>query len=120
MRRELLSIQCLAGGLEGGRVLKLSGPLTLTTFLTFQDAWRAETCNLLVLDMTEVPFMDSAGLGSLVNVHVSCVNGGRCLALVGATRQVRSLLKTTRMESVFRTFVTLGEAEAVLAKPANA
>ena len=64
--------------------------------------------------------MDSAGLGSLVNVHVSCANGGRCLALVGATQQVRSLLKTTRMDSVFRTFPTLEEAEAVLAKPTEA
>ena len=44
-----------------GLFMKLSGPLTLQTLFEFQDAGRKETSKPVVVDLTNVPYMDSAG-----------------------------------------------------------
>ena len=120
MNGEQLTIQSVAGSHTSRRIVKLTGPLTLSTLVEFQDAIRAEQADALILDVSQVSYMDSAGLGSLVNAHVSCVKGGRRLALVGVTGRVQSLLKTTRVYQVFVTFPSLAEAEAGLAEDARA
>lgn len=120
MRVEQLTIQSVAGRDAGRRIVRLAGPLTLSTVVEFQDAIRAEQADVLILDVSQVSYMDSAGLGSLVNAHVSCVKSGRRLALVGAAGRVQSLLNTTRVFKVFVTFPSLAEAEAGLAEDASA
>jgi anti-sigma B factor antagonist len=92
---EKLIIQEIKGVREGEQVLKLTGPLLISTLFGLRDAVHAATAPLLILDLTGVPYMDSAGLGVLVNAHVSCVNRGRRLALVGLADRVRTLLAVT-------------------------
>ncbi len=111
MEFEKLSIQEIQGVREGEQVLKLAGSLTVTTLFGFRDAVQATTAPLLILDLADVPFMDSAGLGVLVNAHVSCVSRGRRLALVGLVDRVRTLLTVTNVHKVLAVFPTLQEAE---------
>ncbi len=111
MEFERLSIQEIKGVREGEQVLKLAGSLTMTTLFGFRDAVQATTAPLLILDLADVPFMDSAGLGVLVNAHVSCVSRGRRLALVGLVDRVRTLLTVTNVHKVLAVFPTLQEAE---------
>jgi len=97
------------------QILKLVGPLTITTLFDFRDRLRAQkAAKTVILDLSEVPYIDSAGVGAIVNAHVSCANAGRRLALVGVMDRVQTLLKLTRVDSVLAIFPTLTDAERAL------
>lgn len=107
-----LTITDVAGTNESERILKLVGPLTITTMFDFRDTFRAEISRKSVfLDFTEVPYLDSAGMGAVVNAHVSCANTGRRLALVGVADRIMTMLKVTRVDSVLSIYPTLAEAQ---------
>lgn len=60
----------------------------------------------LVLDLSRVPYMDSAGLGRLVQSHVTVTNAGGSLKLVGLTTRLNDLLVVTRLATVFDSYET--------------
>ncbi len=55
----------------------------------------------IILDLTDLSFVDSMGLGSLVRLYVSCKKMGSCLELINLGKQVRELLGLTQLLSVF-------------------
>ena len=71
------------GKAPGTLILRLSGPLTLRNIFDLQAQLRnAKATPVTILDLTEVPYMDSAGMGVVVNFHVHCQNlGGRLIAV---------------------------------------
>jgi len=99
MREELLRIEDL--GISNGKyTLKLIGPLTITTLFEFQNLVRASAGSMLV-DMTQVPYIDSAGVGALVGAYVRHNKDGHTLTLAGVNERVRNILKGTRVEQFF-------------------
>jgi anti-anti-sigma factor len=54
----------------------------------------------LVLDLTAVPYMDSAGLGTLVHTNGLVLRSGGMLRLCGVGDRVAALLKLTQMDAV--------------------
>ncbi|MGA7751885.1 MAG: STAS domain-containing protein [Candidatus Sulfotelmatobacter sp.] len=111
MPLEPLHIEDAAGTAEGCRILRLIGPVTLTNFFEFQSLARANTSRHLILDLTQVPYIDSAGIGALVGAYVNHQKDGRSLALVGVTERVRDALKVTRVEQFFQFFESPAAAE---------
>lgn len=101
MAQEQLHVEAVAGACDGQRVLRCKGPLTMGTLFAFQSALRSETAGTVIVDLSEVPYIDSAGLGSLVMAQVSYQRGGRQLALAGVNERVRTLLKMTKVEQLF-------------------
>jgi len=99
---------------DGLSVMQLSGPVSLTTLFDFQSAVREDSANTLIIDMSEVPYIDSAGIGSLVNAHVSRVNSGRKLLLSGVADRVQTILTITGVFKVFSTFPTVEAAKESL------
>lgn len=67
----------------------------------------------LVMDMSEVRFLTSAGLGALVTLEKNCRSGGGKMAVFGLAPDILGLLKVTRLDKVFR--IMPDQAEAVLA-----
>jgi anti-sigma B factor antagonist len=55
----------------------------------------------IVLNLREVQFVDSSGLGELVKAHVTVRNRGGQLTLVSLSSPVHSLLQLTRLSTVF-------------------
>jgi anti-anti-sigma factor len=56
----------------------------------------------IVLDLTDVRFVDSLGLGTLVGLKVSAINQGYCtLTLVNLTPRIQELLKLTNLTKLF-------------------
>jgi anti-sigma B factor antagonist len=105
----------------GQGVLFLRGPLTMENLLLFQNAMRREeSAATVILDLTDVPYIDSAGLGSLVSAFVSRHKAGRRVALSGVNQRVLRLFEITRVEPVFLIFDTLDEALAALSGAAQA
>ncbi len=111
MMENSLSIARSDGNRAGQRVFRLQGPLTLSTFSPFQTAVREETCSALLLDLAGVPYVDSAGLGSLVGALVTLQRANCRLALIAPNQRVRALIQMSNLHSVFPTFPTMEEAE---------
>jgi len=111
MPQEPLTIQDAPGARDGQRVLTLSGPILINNLFDFQARVRGNSSPNLILDLTAVPYVDSAGIGALVGAYVSHEKDGRSLALVGVNSRVRAALQVTHVESFFRFFTTLPEAE---------
>jgi anti-sigma B factor antagonist len=103
----------------GPAVLQLNGNITLASMFDLQRIVREDASPSLIIDMTEVPIIDSAGIGLLVNAHVSRVNTGRKFALVGLAARIKTILTVTGVYNVFSVFPTLDEAKLSLGQPAN-
>jgi anti-anti-sigma factor len=64
----------------------------------------------LVLDLSQVRYVDSGGLGALVGVLTSTRAAGGDLRLAGANERVGRVLKTTHLDKVFHIHATAEEA----------
>jgi anti-sigma B factor antagonist len=108
MPKEQLQIEDLPE--QGGkRVLRLSGPLVISNLFEFQSLVRANISPRLILDFTNVPYIDSAGIGALVGAYVSHQKEGRSLVLVGVNDRLHSALQVTRVQQFFSFFATIDE-----------
>jgi len=102
-------------------VLCLRGPLTKENVLSFQNAIRREeSAETVIIDFSEVPFIDSSGLRSLVTAYLSRQKLGRGVALSGVNERVFHLLEITKLESLFLIFPTIDDALAALTGAAEA
>ena len=80
--------------------------------IEFKDAMRASTeggSETVVLDLSQVQFIDSSGLGAIV-ASMKYMGSSRKLARAGLTPTVEKVFKLTRMDSVFSVFPTLDGA----------
>jgi anti-sigma B factor antagonist len=110
----------IAPSSSGVRILRIHGPLTLSTLFEFQNEARKDTSTGILLDLTAVPYMDSAGLGSVLGVFASCQRTGRGFALAGAANRIITLFKVARVDTILPIFATPEAAEQTLAKAAGA
>ena len=94
----------------GQRILHLNGPIVVETLFKFRDTVNQETSTTVVLDFSQVPYIDSAGLGSMVSAFVRYKDSGRSLTLAALNEKCRALLQMTNFESTFKTFPTVEEA----------
>ncbi len=60
MSDTLFSYTTAPGSKDGTTVLKITGPLTLASIFDFQNEFRQMKPQLLIVDLTECPYMDSA------------------------------------------------------------
>jgi anti-sigma B factor antagonist len=65
----------------------------------------------LVMDLGGVSYVDSAGLGQLVQIHATAKNHGGSLRLANVTKRLKDLLVVTKLVTVFDSYES--EAEAV-------
>jgi len=65
----------------------------------------------LLLNLEDVPYVDSAGLGEIVRTYTTVSRQGGTLKLVNLTKRITDLLAITKLLTVFDTFES--EADAV-------
>ena len=113
---QTLTIETVPDPRADVKILKLSGPLTIHNFFEFQEITRQRPSpHLLLIDLTGVPYIDSAALGSFVGLHVSCEGSKRKYALIGANERLRTLFELTHVKSFLVTYESIADAEAGLA-----
>lgn len=66
----------------------------------------------ILLNMTDVPMVDSMGIGEIVRAYTRVKEQGGTLKLVGLTTRVYGALKITRLLSLIETFSNEKEAAA--------
>ena len=77
MYNEPLTFDVVPGKTADTRIFRLHGPITLANLFDFQKVLNAGTEKLTIIDFTESEYMDSAGLGALLNYYVSGKRHGR-------------------------------------------
>ncbi len=96
-------------------VLDAAGRITLGEGAsTFRGAIRdlvAKGNKKILLNLGEVSYIDSSGIGELVSGFTTVQNAGGQLKLVGLSKRVKDLLQITKLYTVFEAFDD--ETEAV-------
>jgi anti-anti-sigma factor len=100
------------GSRDGIEILSLSGPFTLGNMFQLQRALQELRPPYLIFDISQVPYMDSAGLGLLVNFYVAAQKNGRKMAVVGTTHRIMALFEMTKVDSLLKLYPSVEDAEA--------
>jgi anti-sigma B factor antagonist len=104
---------------SGAKIFKLSGPLTIQTLFDFQQMIRDETAKPIIVDISQVPYMDSAGLGCIVSAFTSCQRNQRAFGITGLTERIKTLFAVTHVDGLLPCFDSLEEAEASIRNSAR-
>ena len=72
----------------------------------------------VVLNLSDVTYIDSGGLGTLVGVYSSARAAGADIKLTGLGQRLRDVLQITKLATVFQVFDTDQEALAALGRGA--
>ena len=104
-------------------IFRLSGPFTARDMHstlspnelrnTFESEEGGDPHVLHVMDLTEVPYVDSAGLGLMVGHYVRCQARGVRLVLAGVNERVGQLLEMTKVDKFFVRAATVEEVDRV-------
>ena len=90
---------------DGVTVLGLSGRITLGEgSVQLRDAIRdliSKGQRRILLDLGDVNYIDSSGLGELVSAYTTARNQGATLKLLKLTKKVHDLLQLTKLYTVF-------------------
>jgi anti-anti-sigma factor len=95
-------------------IIEPKGRITVETERQFTEAVFAlieAGQRRLVLDLVDVPYIDSVGLGAIVQAYTSTRRRGGDLKFLHVTHRNRQLLVTTKLLTVFETYDTMDELE---------
>jgi anti-anti-sigma factor len=97
---------------DGVVIMTLEGPLTLRNIFQLQKDIAVDPPPVLIFDLSKVEYMDSAGIGVLINYYVSAQRHGRRMTLVGANHRLDALLEMTKVKELLKNYPTVEAAEA--------
>jgi anti-anti-sigma factor len=92
-------------------IVRLKGPLTITTLFLLQDNLREIPDVDTVIDVSEVPYIDSAGLGTILSRWSHTQRTGHKFALTGVSPRIEVLLEITKVNTVLPMFRTAEDAD---------
>ena len=98
---------------NGAIVVEAAGEIDLRRSVAFQQRLLGlldEKPQVLVIDLSDVGYMDSSGVATLVKVFSRANRTGTDLRLCGLSDRVRSLFEITRLDSVFSIYPDRQEA----------
>jgi anti-sigma B factor antagonist len=107
-----LELEKLPSSNESLTIYKATGKLSLETINEFIQKVRPETAANVVLDMSGVTFLDSAGVGSLVSLFVSRRNQGKRFGLAALTPQGAAVVMLGGLHNLLPVYKTVEEATA--------
>jgi len=66
----------------------------------------------IILDMGQVNYVDSTGIGGLVHLHTTARQMGAAIKLLNLTKRIHDVLQITRLSTVFGIYADLQDAIA--------
>jgi anti-anti-sigma factor len=91
-------------------IIRLIGKLSLESVHDFISTMRAEPAVHLVLDMSALSFLDSAGVGALVSLFVTRRNHGKTVALAALTQQGTAVMQVSGLLKLLPVYLSVEEA----------
>jgi anti-sigma B factor antagonist len=110
MQPAKLDLEKVSASNGSNLVTRLNGKLSLETVHNFIQTLRPEPAAHLVLDMSGVTFLDSAGVGALVSLFVHRRSAGKSFALAGLTQQGTAVLQVAGLAKLLPNFPTVEAA----------
>jgi anti-sigma B factor antagonist len=100
-----MALNCKARDVNGVTILDLSGQVSLgagspALRQAVKQALDGGPANIL-LNLRDVDYIDSSGLGELVAAYTSAKNAGGQVKLLHPTEKVHAMLKTTKLDTIF-------------------
>ncbi len=90
---------------DGRAVIRLSGELDLATIADLRDAaagqLAARDVRELVLDLTDLTFLDSSGLGALLQVRGEAMSGGATFTVANVPAAPARVIAIAGLSSTF-------------------
>jgi anti-sigma B factor antagonist len=100
-----VSMKVTTRQIDGVTILDLSGRITLGEgSVQLRDAIRdllSKGSKLILLNLADVNYIDSSGIGELVSAFTTVKNQGGELKLLNLTKKVHDLLQITKLYTVF-------------------
>ncbi len=100
-----MSMKVTTRQVDGVTILDLSGRITLGEgSVQLRDAIRdllSKGSKLILLNLADVNYIDSSGIGELVSAYTTVRNQGGELKLLNLTKKVHDLLQITKLYTVF-------------------
>ena len=113
-------VEIVTEKIESGVVLKLKGDVDMNTSSDVRSALGVifkqgvSGMKALLVDLSQVRYMDSSGIATLVEGMQNCMKKGTRLRLFELSPQVRDVFELARLASVFEIYPTKKEAVADL------
>ena len=95
---------------EGVMVFQVNGEINISTSPELKKQFEKQPSKKIVVDLTEVPYVDSSGLATLVEILKRTKLQGGNLGLSGLSDKVRSLFEITKLDKLFQVFKTQDDA----------
>ena len=97
-------------------VVKPDGEIDLSRAPSFRTVIAevfSEKPSKVVIDLSEVPYMDSSGVATLVEAMQLANRAGAVLVLVGLQDRVQSIFEIARLDTVFKIVNEISDAEGI-------
>jgi anti-sigma B factor antagonist len=108
-----VTIERLPGNSPDVVILRIVGPLTLGGAHIARNAFRSGSLpSHTILDMSAVPYVDSAGMSEIISHQIYCRDHGTRLSLAHVNERVQSMFRITRLLEVLHIVDTVEHAEA--------
>jgi anti-sigma B factor antagonist len=112
MQTVRLDLETLPGSDSNRLITRLSGKLSIETVHNFIQTLRPEPAAHLILDMSGVSFLDSAGVGALVQIFVHRRSAGKSFALAGLTQQGNAVIQVAGLTKLLPIHSSVDQALA--------
>jgi anti-sigma B factor antagonist len=102
---------------DGVRVIALHGPVDVSAAMALRDLLGQQIDSpgaRILLDLSDVPLIDSSGIGILVTAHRRAEGQGARFALAGAAGPVARVFEMTRTNKLLSIHATVEEGRTAL------
>jgi anti-sigma B factor antagonist len=103
-----MSVKLSARQIDGVSVVDVAGRLTLgegaSALRNTLNTMVAEGQDRILLNLEELSYVDSSGIGTLVSSFATISNRGGQLKLLNLTKRVKDLLVITKLYTVFEVY----------------
>jgi anti-sigma B factor antagonist len=105
-----LDLEKNASSNDSVTIYHAKGKLSLETVSGFIQQLRPDVSAKLVLDLSGVSFLDSAGVGALVSLFVNRRNQGKVLALAALPAQAKAVVTVAGLHNMLPIYASLEDA----------
>ena len=119
MKLEGIKLETAINEVSQVPVVRVVGEIDVYTAPDFKSAINKvidSGATKIVIDLTDVSYMDSSGFGTLLGATKRIRPKGGAISLIGCSEAIERMLKITRLDTIFGMYPTVDEAVEALGK----